>query len=126
MKGSRGFSLLEILVAFSIMGIALGIVLRIFSSGVHTAALAEEYTVATQIAESLMASTGVETPLTEGEDSGVEDAKYQWRVSVEQLPELVGGSTLGLMQVDVVVSWGEDEERQRRIELTRVKTGFVQ
>ncbi len=125
MNSNKGFSLLEILVAFSIMGVALGIVLNIFSSGVNTAALAEEYTVATQIAESLMASTGVETPLMAGQDSGEEGEKYRWQVNVEQLPDVVEGSALSLMSVQVSVSWGE-EERQRSIELNTIKTGYVQ
>ena len=38
----RGFSLLEILIAFSILALSLGILLKIFSAGVNTAGVAED------------------------------------------------------------------------------------
>ena len=73
----KGFSLLEILIAFSILAISLGILLKIFSAGINTAVVSEDYTAAVQIAESLMAKTGLESPLQAGEDSGTENDKYE-------------------------------------------------
>ena len=81
----KGFSLLEILIAFSILALSLGILLKIFSAGVNTAVVAEDYTAAVQIAESLMAKTGVETALQESQDSGVENEKYNWQVDVGRM-----------------------------------------
>lgn len=126
MYRAKGFSLLEVLVAFSIMALALGILLNIFSSGVNTAVVGEEYTVATQIAEGLMARTGVETPLVLGETSGIEADKYRWRVSIHPLPELAALSDpeqqpFMLMGIDVNVEW--DSGKGRRIELYGVKAG---
>ena len=57
--GQAGFSLLEMLVAFTILAFSLVVILRIFSSGIGTAVTAEEYTAAVQIAESLLAKTGL-------------------------------------------------------------------
>ena len=56
----QGFSLLEILIAFSILALSLGILLKIFSAGVNTAIIAENYTTAVQLSESLMAKVGIE------------------------------------------------------------------
>lgn len=128
-----GFSLIEILVAFSILSLALGILLNIFSSGLGTAILAEEYTVATQIAESLLAETGVEEELQEGERSGTEQEKYHWTVSVgeyqldvpeqevdseSQKPSLAAVP----MQIQVRVSWGEEELTEpRSVELSTLR-----
>jgi general secretion pathway protein I len=119
----EGFSLLEILVAFTIMGIALGIALNIFSTGVTTALLAEDYTIATQIAESLMASAGVEEPLIMGEKQGIEDERYRWQVTVQDGSVLIPEQTQNaLLEVRVTVEWGESEQ-PRYIELKTVKTG---
>ena len=124
MNRNKGFSLLEILVAFSILAISLGILLKIFSSGVNTAMIAEEYTVATQIAESLMAKTGIEEPLVVGENSGTEVEKYHWRVTVESSPNPADdGEVAGFLAVQVIVEWGDDDKKRRAIELATVKTG---
>lgn len=134
-KRHRGFSLLEILVAFAIMAVALTIVLRIFGSGVHVAVNSEDYTIAVQIAESLMARTGVEEPLQAGELSGREADKYRWSVAVmpvqtpqparrprfksqEQEPE---PNPLRLMAVRVRVSWGDEERNPHLLELNSLK-----
>jgi len=137
MRKYKGFSLLEILVAFAIMAVALTIVLRIFGSGVNAAVVSEEYTLAVQIAESLMARLGVETPLQSGEFSGTEGDKYDWLVRMEPVagPAFIGkrfGSRpeqeqdqapipLQLMAVKVRVSWGEDDDNQRALELHALK-----
>lgn len=69
MVNERGFSLLEILIAFSILAVSLGILLKIFSTGVTTARVADDYTNAVQIANNLIAKTGVETPLKSAKHS---------------------------------------------------------
>ena len=127
MNRNKGFSLLEILVAFSILAISLGILLKIFSSGINTAMVAEEYTVATQIAESLMAKTGIEEPLVVGESSGTEVEKYYWRVTVENISNPANDEesddAAELLAVQVIVEWGDDDRSRRVIELNTVKTG---
>ena len=102
--------------------------LKIFSAGVNTAVVAEDYTAAVQIAESLMAKTGVETPLQAGQEAGVENEKYHWRVVVSPFafnPENtdVTAITAILFKVKVTVTWGDDNTHtnERQVELTTLK-----
>jgi general secretion pathway protein I len=122
----QGFSLLEILIAFSILALSLGILLKIFSAGVNTAVIAEDYTAATQIAQSLMAKTGLENPLQTDQASGLENEKYHWLVEVSPFefnPENVDTTALTavLFKVKVIVSWGDDNANDRQVELTTLK-----
>lgn len=120
-KNSQGgFSLLEILVAFSILAIALGILLNIFSSGVRNAAVAEEYNSAVQIAYSLMARVGVESPLQEGQADGIENDKYRWQVTIapfELAVDNLDTSSIpaSLFMVTVIVNWGDDDARELQL-----------
>lgn len=126
MGKDKGFSLLEILVAFSILAISLGILLKIFSSGLNTAIISEDYIIATQIAESLMAKSGIEEPLTIGETSGVEAEKYHWKVSVENFVNPIveeEKASVEFMDVQVVVEWGEHDKNRRTVELNSVMIG---
>jgi len=124
MNKIKGFSLLEILVAFSILSVSLGILLKIFSSGVNTAMVAEEYTAATQIAESLMAETSVIESLDIGETSGNEVEKYYWQVNIEKMENPVIEDNVGFMSVKVVVEWDSRDKNKRYIELNSIKPGL--
>jgi len=122
----QGFSLLEILIAFSILALSLGILLKIFSAGVNTAMIAENYTVAVQLSESLMAKVGVETPLQTGLSTGLENNHYHWQVEVS--PFTLNSvftdtktSVAELFKVKVTVNWGDDNARDRQVELITLK-----
>ncbi|MGR9044374.1 MAG: type IV pilus modification PilV family protein [Gammaproteobacteria bacterium] len=126
MNNERGFSLLEILVAFAVLALSLGILLRIFSGGVNNAIVADGYTSAIQIAESLLARTGVETPLEQGQASGVMDETYYWRISVSpyeivETPLESSPQAVSLMLVQVEVNWQEGQGEPRQVELTTLK-----
>ena len=128
----KGFTLLEVLVAFMIMAVALTIVLRVFGSALSNAGITEEYDMAVQIAESLMARSGVETPLEIGEIGGIEADKYAWRINVKLLSDNTSTQKSGvgqeqstsvtrLFSVKVRVIWQDAADSERSIELENLK-----
>jgi general secretion pathway protein I len=106
----RGFSLLEVLVAFTILAMLLGALFQVFSSGLHAARSGDGFTRATVIAQSRLAELGVEHPLREGVFNGTADDTYHWRVVVseyidDQLPVSEGGPRP--LSINVQVFWEE-------------------
>lgn len=129
-KAQRGFSLLEILVAFSIMAISIGMLLSIFSSGLRNASVSEEYTSAVQIAETILAKPGIEMPLQQAHSNGVVNDKYRWELTVAPFmltTETIDTRTIPaqLFMVTALVSWGEGGS-ERQFELSKLKlTGIA-
>jgi general secretion pathway protein I len=78
----QGFSLLEVLVAFAILSLTLGALLQVFATGLRNTALAEDYSLATLHAQSVLAILDSRESLSEGLEKGEIDATYSWRLSV--------------------------------------------
>jgi general secretion pathway protein I len=124
-QAQTGFSLLEILVAFSILAFSLSIVLKIFSSSLKTATVAENYALAINIAESLLAQTGTEETLIIGEKKGETAPYFKWTIQVSaitlnispQLPETLREQ---VVKIEVRVQWG-DKDRPRSVDLSTLK-----
>ena len=74
-----GFSLLEVLVAFAILAVSLGVLLQLFAIVLLYVSAADDYTRATLYAESILAAIGRETPLTEGVHDGPINDQFSWR-----------------------------------------------
>lgn len=110
---ARGFSLLEVLVAFALMSVILGVLFQVFSGGLRLAAQGGEYSVALRLAESRLAMAGVTERLALGEQSGEFDLPgYRWRQFVEPHDWGVGyehATTAFLVTVEV--SWGAQRPR---------------
>lgn len=122
-KTCRGFSLLEVLVAFTILAMLLGALFQVFSSGLRAAHAGDSYTRATVIAQSRLAALGVEYPLQEGTSSGSADDTFHWRVIVrpyvdDQLP--AGSGVPHPFSVDVEIFW-EEGGGARSLSLTSMR-----
>jgi general secretion pathway protein I len=78
-----GYTLIEVLVAFMILALALTVLLRIFSGGLRNVSVSSDYATATLIAESRLAAAGIDIPLTPGETSGTEGERFEWTVNVQ-------------------------------------------
>ena len=120
---TRGFTLIEVLVAFAILAVALGVLIQVFSTGLRNARVAEAYTTATLYAESMLAAVGVEEPLAAGETSGDFDERFRWRLDVQpyEIPDSDNEAAVGrAFRVVVTVSWG-DEDDPRNVTLTTLR-----
>lgn len=122
-KSQQGFSLLEILVAFAILAVSLGVLLQIFSTGLRSATLAEDYSKATLHAQSLLAALGTEIPLTEGVIEGRIDDRFRWRSTVSRFSADYAGITEfkgTAYEVSVEVFW-EDPGQARSVVLESLR-----
>src|SRR5215468_7337762 len=109
---SRGFTLLEVVVALAIAGLALVGLFRAGSGGlfaVDTAARAEE---AVQRAQSHLAAVGRDAALVEGEFTGDDGGGYRWALHIRPLTSRqslgqdgVATVTTTLFNVEVAISW---------------------
>jgi len=80
-----GFSLLEVLVAFAILALTMGVLLQIFSRALSTTAVSGSFARAAELAEATLARAGVETPLEEGDSAGEADGGFTWAMRVTQI-----------------------------------------
>ncbi len=121
-KRQMGFSLLEVLVAFSILAVSLGILFQIYSKGAYSARLADEYANAVIIAQSRLSNVGIESLPDVGiyEDN---NEKFHWvtRVkAVEEVNEWEQRLKLIKREVEVEVSW-QSKGGIRSIKLNTLK-----
>ena len=80
---SRGFSLLEVLVAFVILAAVATALFRLFSGALANVSAADEYSRAVLVAESALASAASTQPLIETTASGAaDDGRIQWTTRV--------------------------------------------
>ena len=79
-----GFTLLEVLVAFVVLAVSLGMAFEIFSTGLRGVEAAAARTAAVLHAESGLASAGAEVGLREGDSAGQFGDGYNWRLSVQR------------------------------------------
>lgn len=121
---SKGFSLLEILVAFVILSLTLGVIMKIFSGGLRNVGYADDYSRAVYLAESRLAVLGVEQPLQEGAMSGELDQRFRWQLFIQPYHEMEatdhGQPNMKLYLVSMKVSWKEGE-LARGIEFTTLR-----
>ena len=121
---SRGFTLIEVLVALAVLALALGVLFQIFSTGLNNSRVAEAYAKATLLAQSKLASLGIEEPLGEAENTGRFDEQFGWRVDVQShgREERPVGQVAPLNSYEVVVTvyWGETDE-ERSVSLTTLR-----
>jgi len=106
-RRARGFTLLEVLIAFVILALALGALMQTFGSGMRGVAASERHVMAALVARSLLERVGHDIPLEQGEVSGEEGA-FAWTVSMRRArrADRRGNDQLVVVPYDVTVTVG--------------------
>lgn len=80
---ARGFTLIEVLVAFAIAALLLVPLLHLISLGLGTFGRAQNYTTATLWADSTLENLGMQEPIVEGVQSGELPQHIRWELRAE-------------------------------------------
>jgi general secretion pathway protein I len=126
MVRQQGFSLLEVVVAFAILALTLGVLMQIFSRALNTTALSGEYSRAATLAEARLNTVGIDIPLEAGSYTGDPEDGIAWQVFIEpyQPGEVTWEPTLDAFRVTAVASWGGDRvESRREVSLSTLRLG---
>jgi len=121
-----GFSLLEVVVAFAILALTLGVLMQIFSRALNTTALSGEYSRAATLAEARLNAVGIDIPLEAGSYTGDPEAGMSWQVFIEPYApgDVSWEQTLDAFRVTAVASWGEGgDESRREVRLSTLRLG---
>ena len=129
---SRGFTLLEVMLAFIIFALSFATVLEIMAGTIRSVGRASEDTEVALMAQSLMDLVGTEIPIEEGEYSGTGMDRYQWEMGITlydtggqtgdegmSTQELADLSGIELYRVDLYVDW-EAGRRQRELHFSTI------
>lgn len=135
MRTDRGFTLIEVLVAFVIAAIALAVLTRAGLDGLRSTTIAARYQEAMTRAQSHLAAIG-DAPQP-SDRQGDEGDGYHWRVRIAPLATEVvsaGGASgppprVSLVAVSVAISWADGgrhgERRSVELDSERITAGAV-
>jgi len=111
MNRTRGFTLIEILVALTMFAVVGGVLLQLFHNGLRSARLAGEQTHAAMLAKSKLTELQAFRSLSEGELTGEFDDGYRWQATLSENTELKERYPGALQPLDLnlTISWGNDD-----------------
>ena len=127
MKNRKGFTLIEILVSVVLLGVGLTVILELFSGGLRSVRISEEYTRAVWYSRTKMEEMLIARDFSEGVTEGAFDPQYSWKAEVKKSNPSIGqeeetSSTLpiDLYQVVITVTWISGV-RQRSLEIESLR-----
>lgn len=122
MSDERGFTLLEVLIAFTIAAFALGALFKSVGTGLNSVEAAGRYEEAISRAKSHLAGIGRDVAATSGELQGDDGNGYHWRIRIQPIgatrpPENSNMANsapvrIALYAVTVGISWTDHGQRR--------------
>jgi len=121
----RGYTLIEVLVAFAILAMTLAVLYRIFAAGLLNIGVSSEYLQAVLIAERQLEAAGAGESLQPGRREGIALGKYSWTQTIAAAAPaaLVPGqqTRFAVFRVNVRVQWpGGRDMREIDLETLRI------
>ena len=115
----HGLTLLELLVAFAIMALSLGVLYRSMGGSARSAGDIERYQGAIVLAQSLLSLR--DAVPEQGWQQAGETAGYQWTITSAPYPTDVSGPNIpALHEIVITIAWAAGG-RQRSFELTTLR-----
>ena len=119
-RSARGFTLVEVIVAFAVLALALAIVLGTLSNASRQVRWSDDAGRAALHAQSLLDDTGVAETLVPGRSKGMfEDGRYRWTLEVapwrepaaqDEAPQAVDPAAPRLLRLALDVYWGDGRD----------------
>lgn len=129
MRRARGYTLLEVVAAFALLALGLGLLLAILGGGVRQARWSADASAAAEYAQSLIDTLGVGAAIEPGREEGeFADGRYRWTLQVDEYehdygevdgapstPPMHGAQALRLYRVELAVRWGGEGPREQAV-----------
>jgi len=106
-----GFTLVEVLVALTILSISLGVLLGVFSTALDRTRESNSETIADSLTQSLLAEMGSALPLAVGDSKGTFANGFHWRLHIEPYgsSEDVQAWPVAALVVSASTLWDDDK-----------------
>lgn len=102
----RGFTLLEVLVAFTVLALTLPLAFRAISGAMGMSARLDGQVQAALLAEARLGMAGVESALEPGVTAGDGGNGFRWITEIRPHRDDQAGAAVRAYDVSVTVSWG--------------------
>ena len=114
LNAKNGFALIEILVAVSVLAISLVVIFQLFSGGLKSRKLSEQYARGVFYGREKMAEILLIPDLSEGETQGEFEDSYEWQAVVTRVifEEDDGNLPVELLNIKVRINWREGEKEK--------------
>ncbi len=125
-RRAGGFTLLEVIVAFTILSIALVGLLQAFATGMHGLGAAQASATAVMHARSKLDEVGEVIPLEDSEQSGEYDDGYRWEVRITRVEEDADAGVLEPLAIPFDVEVTVTDPRGSAFTLNTLRLGAVE
>ncbi|MEN5062310.1 prepilin-type N-terminal cleavage/methylation domain-containing protein [Luteimonas sp. TWI1416] len=120
-RGQAGYTLIEVIVAFAVLGLGLMLLLGTLSNGTRQVRWSADAGRAALHARSLLDGVGLSIPVAPGQRTGsFEDGRYRWTLAMAPYvdPDLPPAAPLAqggpqLYELTLAMDWGEAGPRER-------------